>query len=426
MPQAKPLITNSQATYASICVENDEPAERLIQICEQALQSSGASRGQVLKMMGTLAWAHYDLDHMEPARKIFDRMLALDPHHQDALYGRGTLAFVANDYDASIDYHEQALAQGPTGHILSGLAASRYRADRIDLDEFLRQMEIALALSPNYRWALRETAWTLEANDEQDRARDYFERALAVANDDTNALYGMATVLRNTGEAERALIYSNKALAAAPQDYDVRSLRALILRELKRPKQSLKDAEYLIDQDPDRGAGFVRKAQALNALGQRQTGIDTLRGHVTRHPQDGFATYWLAWYLFVEGEYDEARLRMNAASVLDSADESDFRLLTRIELALGNVANARRAVDRALALDATSEWVIYRNALVLIAEGRFEEAEAEFDRAVSSGLPIDELSDFLKALVAQSRFMLAIQVRVRYSDLHAAQDAEGG
>ncbi|MCV2888460.1 tetratricopeptide repeat protein [Ruegeria sp. XHP0148] len=375
--------------------------------------------------MGNLAWAHYDLDHVEPARRIFDQMLAIDRHHQDALYGRGTLAFVSDDYDASIAYHERALAQGPTGHILSGLAASRYRADRIDLDEFLRQMEIALALSPNYRWALREVGWTLDANGDQARARDYFERALALAEDDANALYGMATVLRTTGEAEQALIHTNKALAEAPQDYDIRSLRALLLRELKRPKQSLKDAEQLIAQDPDRGAGYVRKAQAMSALGQGGTAINLLRGHVTRHPRDGFALYWLGSYLFDEEEHDEARQRMTVAAGLDSADESDFRLLARIELALGNVTDARRAMDRALAVDPVSQWSLYNNALVLVAEHRFEEAEAEFDRTVSSGLSASELSGFLAALVAQSRFMQAIQMRVRYADRRAAQEAEG-
>lgn len=408
-----------------MCIENDEPAERLIQICERALQSAGASRGQVLKMMGNLAWAHYDLDRMDAARQLFDEMLALDPHHQDALYGRGTLAFVADDYDASIDYHERALAQGPTGHILSGLAAARYRSDRIDLDVFIQQMEIALALAPDYRWALREVGWTLEANGDQARARDYFARALALAENDTNALYGMATVLRTTGDAEQALIHTNKALAEAPQDYNIRSLRALLLRELKRPKQSLKDAEQLIAQDPDRGAGYVRKAQAMSALGQSGTAIDLLRGHVTRHPRDGFALYWLGSYLFDEEAHDEARQRMTVAAGLDSADETDFRLLARIELALGNVTDARRAMDRALAVDPVSQWSLYSNALVLVAEHGFEDAEAEFDRAVSSGLSSSELSGFLAALVAQSRFMQPIQMRVRYSDLPAAQDPKG-
>ena len=66
------------------------------------------------------------------------------------------------------------------------------------------------------------------------------------------------------------------------------------------------------------------------------------------------------------------------------------------------------------------EWPFFYDALVMVAEDRFDEAEARFDMAVEAGLPDSKLEEFLKALVGKSQFLQAVQMRVRYSDLEKA------
>ena len=86
---AKPLLLSSEDTYASVCLEGWETPERLLQICELALESPSATTSQRLEMMDTMAWAYVDLGQAKEGCDLFADMRTLNPMSTLGLNGLG-------------------------------------------------------------------------------------------------------------------------------------------------------------------------------------------------------------------------------------------------------------------------------------------------------------------------------------------------
>ncbi|WP_058278592.1 hypothetical protein [Ruegeria atlantica] len=54
--QAKPLLTNSQETYVSACLDQSDTPERIIEICQHGQGGVGASDRQRIEIFDKLAW----------------------------------------------------------------------------------------------------------------------------------------------------------------------------------------------------------------------------------------------------------------------------------------------------------------------------------------------------------------------------------
>mgnify|MGYP000235817640 FL=1 len=76
---------------------------------------------------------------------------------------------------------------------------------------------------------------------------------------------------------------------------------------------------------------------------------------------------------------------------------------------------ARSGIDKALSLRPKNRWALYYQSLVLVIEGRFDEAETAFDDAIAAGLNKDKLSDFLSVLIGRKEMARAIMMRARYA-----------
>ena len=417
---AKPLLTDSQDTFASACIADEDTPERMILICEKALEQSGASAAQRAEMMVSLAWAFYDLGQFDRADAVFAKALDLYPASAAALRGHGWLAHDRRDYARAADYFRQSVAIEPNARGLSGLGSSLVRDGQAGLGEGLQILDAALALDPDYAWALREQGWLLIDDRRYEAALEKFQRAVSRDPDDPYAHYGACFALTELDRWEEALEHANRALDLEPDYVAAVSRRSLILLKLERSKQSLKDADTVIAAWPDSSSGYVRKARALRALGRGQEALALLEDADERLEPDSYLIYWRANFLLEDGRAEEALAQIYRSLGIDDTDHFDHTLKTRIALQIGEVAVARRSIDAALRLYPDGEWPFFYDALVMVAEDRFDEAEARFDMAVEAGLPDSKLEEFLKALVGKSQFLQAVQMRVRYSDLEKA------
>jgi tetratricopeptide (TPR) repeat protein len=418
---AKPLLTNSQDTYVTACIRADDSNTRLIEICSKALDQSGASDQQKTEMLNAMAWAHYWLDQKDKATADFEAILKIDPNSFDGLKGLGWLAYFDDDFTAAIQYFEQAMNRSINEVVLTGLGISLYGAGQIDLDKVLEYLDAALAIDPDYAYALREKAWFLEDADRLDEAAAVFGRALDIDSNDLYALYGMALVLSRQAIWEQALGFANRALEQDSDHMASLSRRSLILYNLNRPKQALKDAEKIVVARPDWAEGYVRKARALADLGRGQDAQDLLDTFDRRVGYNGFLVYWRAKLLFDDNQMTPSLKQIERVLAHDAPDFFDHLLHARITIALDDFAVARKAIEHALDLRPANKWALYYESLILIGEDRFDEAEAKFDAAIKADLPDAKLSDFLKRLVGKSQFLQSIQMRVRYRDRSAEQ-----
>ncbi|WP_239335719.1 tetratricopeptide repeat protein [Ruegeria sp. Ofav3-42] len=421
---AKPLLTNSQETYASACLDQSDTPDRIIEICQRGLGGVGASDRQRIEMLDKLAWTYFDLDELDRADDTFAEILAINPNAEHGLQGRAWVQYNRDDYAAATELFRQAVSRKPNANNLAGLAASARRLGEMDFAEFEQTMQTALALNPEYTWAMRELAWVLVDHQRQDEALELFRTVGDLDPYDPYAEYGIAILLSEQNDWAASFNHVSRALELKPGFVAALSRRSLILLMLDRPKQALKDAEAVIAAKPNDADGYVRKARALSDLGQRSQAHDVLEEAENRAGPGSYLLYWRASLLADDLDYEAALFHIRRSVVLDDADHFDHRLHAEIALWLGNTAEAREAIDQALDLDPNGAFVQYTNALVMLGEGSFDTAEDTFDTAIADGLSDDYLGDFLSALVAEGRFIQAIKMRARYSNRGAETESD--
>ncbi|MFY0617435.1 tetratricopeptide repeat protein [Shimia sp.] len=420
---AKPLVTSSEETFQSVCLEYSETPERLIEICGKALEASGASATQLLEMKESLAWAHQSLGNDTEARRLFEDMYASAPESALALNGLGWLDFMASDYAQSAVWFEKAMSTAPEAQTLAGLGSSLYRAGALPLSEAAAYLDAALAISPDYLWAQREKAWLYLEEGQDAEAQIAFEAVLAADPDDSNANYGMAYVLSESNDWEAALSYVNRALQADPKYGSALSRRSLILLYLDRPAQALRDGEALVASWPDDSDGYVRMARAQQALGRAGDALESLQTAVERVGYESYLNYWHASMLFDDGQMQAAFAMLEPVFAQGEDHYFEHELRVQILLSEDRLEDARAALDQSLVLYPEEEFLIFYDALTLIGEKKFAAAEARFDEAAAAGLPDDELAYFLGQLVGAAQYVQAIQMRVRYSEMRDDSDS---
>ncbi len=421
---AKPLLTNSQDTYASACIRNDDTARRLLEICQRALLEAGASIGQRIEILNVLGWAYYDLDQYDAAKSRFSEVLGLDSGSHVGHLGMAWIAYVADAYDEAEKHFRKSIERTPTGGGIAGLGAALYWADRIDLEEYQSHLDTGLALTPKNRWILREKGWALTDNGQPDAALEFFRRAIEIYDEDANALYGLATTLSDLNRDDEALTHINKALEVDSDSFAMLRQRSLILLRLDRPRQAMKDAEKLVALGPEQPDGYVYVARARDALGKREDAIRGLEAAAKHLQETTFLNYWRAWMLFQDEAFDEALQIARRTSGMADADAVDYQLHARIALELNALDEAGEMIDKALKDNTNSSWIRYYQALYLVARGEFDRAERTYDTAIVAGLPDWTLSDFLSALVKKDRFMQAIKMRIRYVERSVVENAD--
>ena len=120
---------------------------------------------------------------------------------------------------------------------LSGKAAISRRLGLIGNVEARQMLRAALAIDPDYIWAVREIAWSfLEDKDFQTSAVE-FRAALDIEPLDVNARYGLGRSKLGAGDFEAALQLFNEVLLDAPEDFPTQVYRIITLRNLDRNAQ---------------------------------------------------------------------------------------------------------------------------------------------------------------------------------------------
>ncbi len=413
---AKPLLTNSEDTYESVCLAYGDTPLRLVEICGRALETTGASDAERLSMMDSLAWAHEAMGNVAEARRIFEAMYALDPHSALALNGLGWLSFMSDSYPEAAQWFEKAMNVRSEAQSLAGFSSSRYHAGDMSAAEALEFLDAALAISPDYDWAMRQRAWILIDEGRLEEASAAFEMALDLDPDDAQASYGMAYILVEQEDWRRALPYVNRALQVDPDYVGALSYRSLILLNLGRAAQALKDGQRVVDLYPDTSDGYVRVARAQAALGRSADALATLETAQERAGYDSYLSYWQAELLWNNDRVDDALAEIEQVFSRGDADYYAHELKAQILLNASRTEEARMAVDTALEAHPGAPWLIFYDSIVLIGEGKYALAEVRFDVAVKQGLPREELPVFLRQLTGAARYVQAVKMRVRYRD----------
>ncbi|MEM8789719.1 MAG: tetratricopeptide repeat protein [Pseudomonadota bacterium] len=411
--QAKPLISNSEDTAAALCRAVDPNPERQIALCEAALQEqlTPAERSVMLNGLGD---AYYELDRYDEAEAQYRLSSAADPQNIDPMNGLGWVYWI-QDREAEAAAHFQASVDWrPSAQGLAGLGSSLFRSGAADMDAAMEYLDAALAIDPDYLWALREKGWVALNSGAPDPAVAAFEAAVERDSEDWNAHYGLSRALGDLGAFERALTAINVAVVLDPTAGWGYAQRAYILRRLDRNAQAVTEADRVIEILPQDSEGYTQRALALQSLGRRAEALATFEAALAAGAEDGFLLYWYADVLSNDGRMEDAMGVIDRAIALQGDDPADHALRAYIAMEMRAFEKSLASAERALELNPAHAYAHYYAAVALAHAGAVEDAMDRFKKAIDLGLNRDMVSVFAADLISAGRFRAALQLRKRY------------
>ncbi|WP_415921744.1 tetratricopeptide repeat protein [Tateyamaria sp. SN6-1] len=394
---ARPILSDSQKSYALVCLENREPAERMAAICEVAVADAGVGPVDLRNIKVVLADAYDALGRTEHALSLLDDVLAQAPAHTKALNSLGWVHWSQDNFEAAVAAFDRSVDSGATAQGLAGLASARRLAGTIDEDTYIQLIDAAIAMSPEYTWAMREKAWFLIDKGQFVAAEQPLWAAMEVDDADPWTLYALGLALFRQDKYYPALAQLNEAIATGDAPTVAYLFRARAHFSVENYRAAMVDAERITQDWPEDPDGPVWKARSLAALGLRPAGITVLRTYL-QDAESGFASYWLASLLHDADEVDAAIdiLRQNMES--DAADYYDHELMALLRFENDQHAQARVHIAAALALDPDAQYPLYYEALIEVSDRNYEDAEALFLDALAKGLPRRHIQGFIGAL----------------------------
>ncbi len=235
----------------------------------------------------------------------YNRALAVQPDHPDALSNRGNTLKELQRFDEAIASYDRALALKP-----DHTGALNNRAVVLQIlqrhDEALASLERALALQPNYPDALTNRGITMHALGRFDEALASYDRALALQPGSLAALCNRGNTLRTLRRYEEALASYERAIALMPNLAEAHANRAILLAQLKRYDELLAAFERQLTLLPDYAEGYNNRGVILAEMKRHAEALANYERALSLSPDYTDAIYNRGNSLHELGRYGEA------------------------------------------------------------------------------------------------------------------------
>ena len=282
-----------------------------------------SNRGNLLK----------ELRRFDEALASFNRALDIKPTHTAALNNRGVTLHVMQRFDEALASFDRAISLKPDnvdalcnrGNTLDGLR--RY-------GEALESYDRAIALQPNSLAAHVNRGNTLREMKRLAEALASYDRAIAIAPNLTEAHGNRAVTLAGMQRYDEAMVSFARAIALRPHDPQMFNKRGVVLYELKRFEEALADYDRALALWPDFADAIYNRGNTLHELGRYAEALVCYDQLPTLRPSDADTWNNRGKILKELNRYGEAMqcsaraLAMAPDNLVAHCNEASMRLLT--------------------------------------------------------------------------------------------------
>jgi predicted TPR repeat methyltransferase len=273
-------------------------------------------------------------NRLDAAQGLYQRVLALDPDHPDALHLLGTVARQLGDPARAVELIGRAIRLRPnlaTPHCNLGAALS----DLGHLDDALASYARAIALKPDYALAICNRGNTLRRLGRLEEAARSYRAVLAIDPAYPEAHCHLAILLQDAGQAAAALESADRALRARPRYAQACSIRADALQSLQRFAEAVRSYDQSIEIDPERAQTYCSRGTALQRLHRFDEALESYDRAIALQPQYPLAHQYRGNSLRALRRVEEAIAAYQSALVQGAdADEVAYALAS---LGVGSV-----------------------------------------------------------------------------------------
>jgi len=383
-----------------------------------------------------LALAQLDLvlGDVEAAEKNVAYILERDPKHHEGLYFRARLEGRRSDFDAYRATFKEITEAYPN----DAYAKYIFAKGLLEAKEYDRATQIALELgagAPNRPYGKKIIGMIHYAKQEYKEAADAFLEGIAILPEPEGYFFlGMSYY--GMGELETAMTNLRIAAERSGKFLKAREMISLILLQQNRIKESIAEAERILDIDENNVVARIIMGDAYMAQGQSGKALAQLRQITEKEPLFAEAFMKMGALHYALGEMKESesafRSAMNAApdsvrprlvlsnvylrngdkdlarAVLEDGlkgtreDVILYAYLARLALTDKDVGRAKKLLAEAKSLDAANPAPYIMLASIHLSEKKPEEAVAEYDSL------LEHRKGYLQALLNKAAILEAL------------------
>jgi len=297
----------------------------------------------------------------------------------------------------AIDYYRKAYELDPRSAVIGERLAETYaKAQRIrdavlEAQEILQRdpdnLSARRLLARIYLHTLGNLSGTPTQRETMSRATEQLREIVRLDPEDTESALWLARLYRVQGQNPDSEQVLRDVLQRDPENEAAVEQLTQLLLDAGKPEDALVLLQRLTGRSPTAGL--------LNLLGDayRQTrdfarAEQAYRQATELAPGDARHRRGLAWTLYQQGSYEAAYEQYAHLTRLETGDPDGFLRMAQIDLQLKNFERAEENILRAKQIDPGSLEVVFTEAKVYEAQGRFEDAIRVLSDAVSSLKPL--------------------------------------
>jgi tetratricopeptide (TPR) repeat protein len=356
------------------------------------------------------------LGQPEQALKSFNRALAIDPGHRDALRWVAMLYTSQGQLDDAVHAYERLVKDNPDDHFVLStladlyvmqnqlpraielyeqLAASQGSSHQLhfnlgvlhgrmgNLDESIRQLSRAIELSPNTIESRVALGLTLELAKRPAQAEAHYLEAIKIDPLNPRLYYHAARVAVSLKQTETAIRHYQTVLDLTPDDLD--AMMALVRLWLSK-QQYAAAQEFLakqlseLDNQPEL---YLMLGLVYREADQPQEALRAFERAITLDNDSAQSHFYRGAQLERLGLKHEARRALRRAINLDPNYADALNYLGYMDIEDGaNLQEARALIERALAIDPENGAYIDSMGWLHYQLGQWDQAITYLERAV--------------------------------------------
>ena len=246
--------------------------------------------------------AHQQQGRLDEAKAVYERMLALEPHHADALHMLGVIALQLENYQVAVAFISAAVQSHPSNasaHLNLGLAFKALQR----LEEALSCYQQALVLRPDYAQALHNRGLALHATGRLDEALADFDKAIELQPEDAQAWNNRGVVLQDQLRWDEAMQSYAAAIAEQPGYGQAHYNLGNALRALGRFEAAVASYDTAISLQADPAHAFNNRGLALQELQRSAEAIASYDAAIASRPEYADAHWNKAIELLLCGDF---------------------------------------------------------------------------------------------------------------------------
>ncbi len=342
--------------YLSFSAVDTHQVERAYAAAQQAVRVNPEAAEGFAAVANT--YLRYPPDTSDPtaslhsAEEAINRARALDPKNLWTLWFYCQFLQEKDQNQEALGPIDEMIVQRPNWATLYYAKGGIYRSLDQDPEARLWQ-ERALALDPEYPYALTEMGWLEYDAKNYQRAIELFQQALNNTDDTNNyAHVGLGWTLAALGDYAHAIPHCERAIqidSRSPIGYEC--LGSAYLEGMNNYASANTNYRKVIELRPQWESGYIGIARVYNAQKNYAESEAILRQGLQKITTPRYINYWLGLALYRQQHYDRAQPEFERAVQLKPENAVlQYWLGANLEQ-LGRYAEARTAYERALALD---------------------------------------------------------------------------